>query len=196
MQDLIDLNLLIKNCTDCKLHKVRNNTVPGTGQTTLDIMMIGEGPGYYEDRDGTPFNGPSGRFLTELLKSIELTREDIFLTNVLKCRAPGNRDPQIDEILACSKYLDRQIELVNPWLIVTLGKYSTEKFIKFKKISDVRGRLYMVDGRYILPIMHPAAGLRNQKWVQSIKDDFKTIPDIMKLPRPKVTQTESQMNLL
>ena len=188
--------MLVQSCTDCKLHDLRSNTVPGTGDVTLDIMIIGEGPGYYEDRDGTPFNGPSGRFLTELLKSIDLTREDIFLTNVIKCRAPGNRDPQIDEILACSKYLDRQIELVNPFLIVTLGKYSTEKFVKFKKLSDVRGKLYIVDGRYILPIMHPAAGLRNQKWIQSIRDDFKIIPDIMKLTKPKDKPIETQMNLL
>ena len=141
-QKLIDLNLLIKNCTDCKLYKVRNNTVPGSGPVPADIMFIGEGPGYNEDREGEPFSGPSGRFLMRLLSSIGLTRAEVFLANMIKCRAPGDRDPQVDEILECSKYLDRQIELVDPKLIVTLGRYSTSKFLKFSNMTDVSCLLY------------------------------------------------------
>lgn len=196
MKDINELNILVKNCTDCGLHKVRNNTVPGSGSLEAEIMFIGEGPGYHEDRLGFPFSGPSGEYLDELLLGIGLARHIVFLANMLKCRAPDNRDPRPDEMQSCSKYLDRQIELINPKLIVTLGKFSTGKFITFKKISDVRGKVIKKDGRFILPILHPAAGLHNPAWKEIIKEDFLKIPQIMKLPRPEIILETKQMSLL
>jgi len=196
MQDIMDLNLLIRSCMDCELHKLRNNTVPGSGSLEPQIMFIGEGPGYHEDRGGKPFSGSAGQFLDELLESIELTREDVFITNMIKCRAPDNRDPRENEMQSCSKYLDRQIELINPKLIVTLGRFSTAKFIKFNKITSVRGKVVAVDGRFILPIMHPASGLYKSQWKYPIMADFKKIPGIMLQPRPRKVEPTQQMSML
>ncbi|MEK7806748.1 MAG: uracil-DNA glycosylase, partial [Chloroflexota bacterium] len=113
---------MVERCTDCPLSRSRTNAVPGEGPADAEIMFIGEGPGYHEDRQGRPFVGPAGQFLEGLLASIGTGRERVFIANMVKCRPPENRDPLPAEIAACSKYLDRQIELVNPRLIVTLGR--------------------------------------------------------------------------
>jgi len=198
--NILELNETIRSCTDCPLHRERTHAVPGFGDISSDIMLIGEGPGYHEDKAGEPFVGPSGQFLDELLLSIGLTRHMVFLANMLKCRAPKNRDPEPHELSSCSKYLDIQIAMINPKLIVTLGKFSTAKFIRFRKISDVRGKVVEVNGRYIFPIIHPAAALHNSIYKDPIQKDFGKIPEILKLPMPKppgqIKEEPKQLSLL
>jgi uracil-DNA glycosylase family 4 len=124
MQSLEQINLLVRNCPDCPLSSSHTNSVPGEGNPQADVMFIGEGPGYYEDLHGRPFVGRAGKLLDRLLGSINLIREDVFIANMVKCRPPGNCDPGTVDIAACTKYLDRQIELINPKLIVTLGRFA------------------------------------------------------------------------
>ena len=148
-----------------------------------ELLFIGEGPGFHEDRQGRPFVGPAGNFLEDLLQSIGMTRDQVYIANMVKCRPPDNRDPVPSEIAACSKYLDRQIELLDPILIVTLGRFSTARFIPGQSISRVRGRLRRVNGRHIFPIMHPAAGLRRQEMRAAIEEDFAKIPGLLDVLR-------------
>src|SRR5690606_32505436 len=146
-------------CTRCPLHRGRTKAVPGEGSPNADIMFIGEGPGYHEDRQGRPFVGASGSFLTEMLEGIGLRREDVFMANVVRCRPPGNRDPEPHEIQACSVYLDRQIALIDPKVIVTLGRFSMAKWFPTARISRIHGQARKVNGRLIVPFFHPAAAL-------------------------------------
>ncbi|HQE19731.1 MAG TPA: uracil-DNA glycosylase, partial [Aggregatilineales bacterium] len=146
-------------CTRCPLHRGRTKAVPGEGSPNADIMFIGEGPGYHEDRQGRPFVGASGSFLTEMLEGIGLRREDVFIANVVKCRPPGNRDPEPHEIQACSAYLDRQIALIDPKVIVTLGRFSMAKWFPTARISRIHGQARKINGRLIVPFFHPAAAL-------------------------------------
>jgi uracil-DNA glycosylase family 4 len=139
-------------------------------------MFIGEGPGFHEDKQGRPFVGPAGQFLEELLASINLKRADVFITNVVKCRPPGNRDPLPAEIDACNGYLDRQIAAIDPQVIVTLGRFSMAKFFGGEKISAIHGRARKIDGRICIAMYHPAAGLHQQSLKESIRSDFKKIP--------------------
>ncbi|MCE2501051.1 MAG: uracil-DNA glycosylase [Dehalococcoidia bacterium] len=183
MDTLADLARRVSACTDCPLHTGRTNAVPGEGPSDAEILFIGEGPGFHEDRQGRPFVGPAGNFLEDLLQSIGMTREQVFIANMVKCRPPENRDPTPAEISACSKYLDRQIELLNPLLIVTLGRFSTAKFVPGQAISRVRGRLHSVGGRRVFPIMHPAAGLRRQEMRAGIEEDFAKIPGLLDVLR-------------
>lgn len=183
MDTLADLARQVSVCTDCPLHTGRTNAVPGEGPSDAEILFIGEGPGFHEDRQGRPFVGPAGNFLEDLLQSIGMTREQVFIANMVKCRPPENRDPTPTEISACSKYLDRQIELLNPLLIVTLGRFSTARFIPGQAISRVRGRLHSVGGRRVFPIMHPAAGLRRQEMRAGIEEDFAKIPGLLDVLR-------------
>ena len=176
MKDIEEIANLVKNCTDCPLGLSRTNAVPGEGPADAQIMFIAEGPGQHEDAQGRPFVGPAGRFLEQLLELAEINREDVFITNMIKCRAPDNRDPEPEEMKTCSKYLDRQIELINPDLIVTLGRFSMEKFIRGEKISKAHGRLRRKNGLNILPVIHPAAGLRRNEMRQAIEKDFETLP--------------------
>jgi DNA polymerase len=143
-------------------------------------VFIGEGPGFHEDRQGRPFVGPAGRFLEELLSSIGLKREEVFIANMVKCRPPSNRDPLPAEIAACSKYLDRQIELIKPNLVVTLGRFSMARFLPRESISRVRGQVRNVGGLRIYPIMHPAAALHRQELRKTIEEDFKAIPGLLR----------------
>jgi len=142
-------------------------------------MFIGEGPGFHEDRQGRPFVGPAGQFLEELLASINLKRADVFITNVVKCRPPGNRDPLPAEINACNNYLERQIAAINPQVIVTLGRVSMAKFFGGEKISSIHGLARKIDGRICIAMYHPAAGLHQQSLKDTIRSDFKKIPQIM-----------------
>ncbi len=183
MDTLADLARRVSACTDCPLHTGRANAVPGEGPSDAEILFIGEGPGFHEDRQGRPFVGPAGNFLEDLLQSIGMTREQVFIANMVKCRPPENRDPTPAEISACSKYLDRQIELLNPLLIVTLGRFSMGKFLPGQSISRVRGRLHSVGGRRVFPIMHPAAGLRRQEMRAAIEEDFAKIPGLLDVLR-------------
>ncbi|MFQ6027679.1 MAG: uracil-DNA glycosylase family protein [Dehalococcoidia bacterium] len=179
MNSLEEISQLVRQCTDCPLHQGRTNAVPGEGSPTADLLFIGEGPGFQEDRQGRPFVGAAGKFLEEMLSSIGLRREDVFIANMVKCRPPQNRDPQPAEISACGKYLDRQIELINPKLIVTLGRFSLGRFFPGESISRVRGRVREKDGRKIYPIMHPAAALHRQELRSTIEQDFRAIPSVL-----------------
>lgn len=179
MDSLEEVARLVRECVDCPLHHGRTHSVPGEGPPDADLMFIGEGPGSQEDRQGRPFVGPAGRLLEEMLASIGLERRDVFIANMVKCRPPQNRDPQPTEINACGKYLARQIELVNPKLIVTLGRFSLARFFPGETISRARGTVREKDGRLIYPIMHPAAALHRQELRATIMDDFKAIPGIL-----------------
>ena len=163
-------------CTKCDLCKGRIKAVPGEGSPHARVMFIGEGPGFHEDKQGRPFVGPAGQFLEELLASINLKRADVFITNVVKCRPPGNRDPLPAEIDACNAYLDRQIAAINPQVIVTLGRFSMAKFFGGDKISAIHGRARKIDGRVCIAMYHPAAGLHQQSLKETIRADFKKIP--------------------
>ena len=169
----------VSTCTKCDLCKGRTKAVPGEGNQYARVMFIGEGPGFHEDRQGRPFVGPAGQFLEELLASINLKRADVFITNVVKCRPPGNRDPLPAEINACNNYLERQIAALNPQVIVTLGRFSMAKFFGGEKISTIHGRARKIDGRICIAMYHPAAGLHQQSLKDTIRSDFKKIPEVI-----------------
>ena len=162
-------------CPKCNLCKTRTKAVPGEGNPRATIMLIGEGPGYHEDKQGRPFVGAAGQFLDELLASIGVRRADVFITNVVKCRPPENRDPLPEEISACAPYLDRQIEAINPKVIVTLGRFSMQKFFPGASISSIHGRARKMNGRICVPMYHPAAGLHKTELRSTIVEDFKKI---------------------
>ncbi len=191
MDSLGEIARLVSVCTDCSLHLGRTNAVPGEGAGEAEIMFIGEGPGYHEDRLGRPFVGPAGNFLDELLVSIGLERKQVFIANMVKCRPPQNRDPVPAEMEACGKYLERQIELIDPLLIVTLGRFSLARFFPGESISRARGRVRQKNGRSIYPVMHPAAALHRQELRATIMQDFQAIPAILEelrqAPLPDVT---------
>ena len=166
-------------CTKCNLWKGRTKAVPREGNPHARVMFIGEGPGFHEDKQGRPFVGPAGQFLEELLVSINLKRSDVFITNVVKCRPPDNRDPLPEEINACNDYLDRQIAAIKPQVIVTLGRYSMAKFFGNEKISAIHGRARKKDGYICIAMYHPAAGLHQASLKETIRADFKKIPLVM-----------------
>lgn len=161
-------------CTKCPLHLNTRNGVPGEGDPHAEVMLIGEGPGQNEDRQGRPFVGPAGHFLEELLAGAGLTRQAVFITNVVKHRPPENRDPLPEEIAACADYLTRQIAAINPKVIVTLGRFSMARFFPAAKISTIHGKAKLIDGRVVLPMYHPAAALHQQTLRDTLVQDFKT----------------------
>nr|MBN1228395.1 uracil-DNA glycosylase [Anaerolineae bacterium] len=165
----------VATCTRCPLHSTRTNPVPGEGPSNAQIMFIGEGPGFHEDRQGRPFVGASGDFLTEMLNDIGLQREEVFIANVVKCRPPGNRDPEPAEIKACREYLDRQIALINPRAIVTLGRFSMARWFPDARISQIHGKAHTFDGRVVVPFFHPAAALHQPSLRQTVMDDFRKL---------------------
>jgi uracil-DNA glycosylase family 4 len=166
-------------CTQCNLHYSRVNAVPGEGPVDAQIMFIGEGPGFHENQQGRPFVGAAGRFLEELLNGIGLKRTDVFITNIVKCRPPGNRDPEPQEIEACNQYLERQIHAINPKVIVTLGRYSMNRFLPNAKISDIHGQAMNVKGRLVVALYHPAAALHQRSLRPVIEKDFSQLPDLI-----------------
>ncbi len=166
----------VAGCMDCKLHLSRKNAVPGEGPPDADLMFIGEAPGFHENEQGRPFVGAAGKFLEELLASIGMKREDVFICNVVKCRPPGNRDPQQEEIEACSKYLERQIRAINPKVIVTLGRFSMARYFPNARISRIHGQAREIDGRLVVPMYHPAAALHQPSLRQVIERDFSQLP--------------------
>jgi len=182
----------IKNCRKCSLSKIRTNPVPGEGNANASIVLIGEAPGYWEDRKGRPFVGAAGKVLDEALEKIGIKRTEIFITNVLKCRPPGNRDPHLEEIRACTPFLDRQLKIIKPQFIVTLGRHSTSYLfskmnLNFDGISKVRGRIYEVrfaDWKcYVMPTYHPAAALYNVNLKESLLSDLWRLKKEMELLR-------------
>ena len=180
MDNLEQVAHRIRNCVDCPLSGGRTNAVPGEGDPKAVVMFIGEGPGFQEDRQGRPFVGPAGKLLDSLLASINTSREDVFIANMVKCRPPENRDPAPTELAACTKYLDRQIELVDPKLIVTLGRFAFGRYFPGEGITKARGLLREKDGRKIFPVLHPAAVLRRDELRPTMIDDFKAISEILK----------------
>ena len=169
----------VSQCTKCELHYSRKKTVSGEGPEDAEIILIGEGPGFHENEQGKPFVGAAGKFLDELLESIHLGRSDVFITNVVKCRPPGNRDPQPQELAACNTFLERQIEAINPKAIVTLGRFSMARFLPNAKISQVHGRAMTVNGRIVVAMYHPAAALHQPSLRSTIESDFAHIPDLI-----------------
>ena len=170
-------------CTKCALHESRKKSVPGDGPVTAEIMFIGEGPGFHENEQGHPFVGASGKFLDQLLAQAGVTRADVFIANVVKCRPPGNRDPLPDELAACDTYLEAQINAINPSIIVTLGRFSMNKFIPGAKISLVHGQMRKIGDRFVIPMFHPAAALHQAALKPSILGDFAKLPDQLKEAR-------------
>lgn len=179
-QELAVLNEEVRTCQRCPLALTRHRAVPGEGPIDAEIMFIGEGPGYHEDMQGRPFVGPSGRFLEELLASIGMRRDQVFITNVVKCRPPENRDPAPNEIEVCVPYyLDRQIAIIDPKVIVTLGRFSMAKFFPGKSISRIHGQPKREGHRIIFPMFHPAAALHRQELRQMIEEDMSKIPALL-----------------
>jgi len=171
-----------RTCTLCRLCEGRTNAVPGSGSYQAEIVFVGEGPGKSEDEQGIPFCGASGRLLDQLLESISLSRDQVFITNVVKCRPPGNRDPLPDEKTTCAEtYLDNQLNLINPKLVVTLGRHAMSHFLPSDlKISQVHGKLKRYRGRVYLALYHPAVALYNGGMRETLQEDFLTIPRVLK----------------
>ncbi len=169
----------VNACQRCPLHLARRKAVPGEGPANARIMFIGEAPGFHENVQGRPFVGAAGQFLDELLEGIGLKREDVYITNVVKCRPPGNRDPEPEELEACMPYLDRQIQAIRPKVIVTLGRYSMSKFVQGVKISQVHGKPFKVRGQLVVPMYHPAAALHQPSLRRVVEADFAQLPALI-----------------
>jgi len=176
---LTELYEEIANCQRCILSQARKNAVPGEGPEDADIVFIGEGPGFHEDQQGRPFVGAAGQFLDELLESIGLRRDDVYICNVIKCRPPGNRDPLPEEVDACKPHLDRQIEIISPKMIVTLGRFSMERYFPGAKISQIHGQARKLEGIIYYPMYHPAAALHQPRWRPVVEEDMSRIPQVL-----------------
>jgi DNA polymerase len=177
---LKDFYCKIKDCKLCDLHETRINFVFGSGNSNASIIFIGEAPGRNEDLQGKPFVGQAGRLLDELLLFIGFNRNDVFIANILKCRPPENRDPSIIEINTCKNYLFKQIEIIDPKIVCTMGRYSTQLILDTSaSISKLRGKVFKIGQRIVLPINHPAAVLYTPSKLQVLKEDFKRIRDIL-----------------
>jgi len=176
---LADLNREISLCQDCELAKTRNTVVPGEGAENAEIMLIGEAPGFYEDKQGRPFVGSAGKFLDELLQSINLDRTKVYICNVIKCRPPSNRDPFPQEVESCRKWLDLQIETISPKVIVTLGRHSMSKFFRGASIGKIHGTAQEINGRLCFAMYHPAAALHQQSLRKTIEADILKLPGII-----------------
>ena len=169
----------VSSCNKCELYHSRKKGVPGEGPSNAEIMFIGEGPGFHENMQGRPFVGAAGDLLVELLDSIGMKREDVFITNVVKCRPPGNRDPAAEELKACKPYLDQQIQVINPSVIVTLGRFSMARFIHQAKISEIHGQPIRVKGMLVVPFYHPAAALHRPSLRSVVEEDFAKLPALI-----------------
>ena len=179
MSVLTELYQEIACCQQCGIAKFRNKVVPGEGAEDADILFIGEAPGWHEDQQGRPFVGPAGQYLDELLASIGLKREQVYIANVIKCRPAANRDPLPVEINNCRKWLERQIEIISPRMIVTLGRYSMAMFFSGKSISKIHGTAQKRDGIIYYAMYHPAAALHQGSLRQVIEADMLNIPSIL-----------------
>ena len=184
MTDLQSLAQAIDGCVDCGLHRSRTHAVPGEGAPQAQLMFIGEGPGFHEDQQGRPFIGPAGQFLDELLASIGLARADVFITNMVKCRPPSNRDPFPGEMEACSKYLDAQIEAIKPKVIVPLGRHALAKWFPNESIGKVRAKPRRFGDITLFPLYHPAAALHTGALRSTILEDFAKLGELLRAPAP------------
>jgi len=179
MSALTELYKEIALCQQCEIAKYRTKVVPGEGAEDADILFVGEAPGWHEDQQGRPFVGPAGQYLDKLLASINLKREQVYIANVIKCRPVGNRDPLPVEIHNCRKWLERQIELIRPKMIVTLGRYSMAMFFSGKSISKIHGTAQKQDNIIYYAMYHPAAALHQQSLRQAIETDMLKIPSLL-----------------
>jgi uracil-DNA glycosylase len=182
---LEELKIKVQNCQRCDLGKTRNKTVFGEGSPKADIVLIGEGPGQKEDESGKPFVGAAGKLLDEMIKAIDLTRKEVYIANIIKCRPPGNRDPLPNEIKACWPYLEKQLGEIKPKLIVLLGRHSLEKFLPGQKISQVHGKALRrnfpkLGNQVFFAVYHPAAALYQQSLKETLFKDFRRIPKVLK----------------
>ncbi len=173
--DLEQVAREIRSCTRCPLHRERTKGVPGEGDPEARIMLIGEAPGDREDREGRPFVGRAGTLLDTLLENVGLSREEVYVTNVVKCRPPDNRDPRNKEADTCRAYLTRQINLIKPKIIGTLGNHATKAVIGRSGISELHGREFVMEGYTVIPLYHPAAGLYNPNLVDDMKKDMEAL---------------------
>ena len=180
-------------CEKCELYHSRKNAVPGEGPASSEIMFIGEGPGFYENEQGRPFVGAAGQFLDQLLAQAGLKRSDVWIGNVVKCRPPGNRDPQPEELAACDAYLERQIKAINPSIIITLGRYSMGKFMPGTKISAVHGQMRKVGERYVIAMFHPAAALHQASLKPAILADFANLPQLLEQARKGLGRSQADL---
>jgi uracil-DNA glycosylase len=175
----------VRDCTRCKLHVGRTHAVPGEGNASTEVVFVGEGPGFNEDKQGRPFVGRAGDLLVKLLGSIGWRREDVFITNIVKCRPPDNRDPEPDEIAACAPYLTRQLEVLDPAVVVTLGRFSMQRFMPGARISQAHGTVRPTDpatgarAALALAMYHPAAALRTAAIERESYADAATIPAVL-----------------
>jgi len=186
---LVDLYQEAKACTRCPLHQSRTKVVFGAGNADADLMLVGEAPGQQEDLQGIPFVGRAGKLLDQLLAEVGLDRGDVFITNVLKSRPPGNRDPELAEIDACKPYLGAQIELIEPKVICTLGNFATKLLTRSQRgITGVHGRaqVHELGGRTVrvYPLYHPAAALRSTKTLEELREDIGGLPRLLDEPAP------------
>lgn len=175
-RELDEIAAQVRVCTRCQLYKSATHAVPGEGPANAEIMMIGEAPGFHEDQQGRPFVGASGKFLDELLAHIELKRSDIFITNVVKHRPPENRDPSAEEMEACRVWLDQQIELIKPRVIVTISRFAMARWFPNDKITVIHGKAKRFGNVMVVPMFHPAAALRNVNLKPVMIEDFKKLP--------------------
>jgi uracil-DNA glycosylase len=187
--DLVELFHEASGCVRCPLHQGRTKVVFGSGNADADLMFVGEAPGMHEDLQGLPFVGRAGKLLEELLAEVGLRRSDVFITNVLLCRPPGNRDPQQDEIDTCKPYLHRKIELIEPKVICTLGNFATKLLTRSQRgITGVHGRpqVHELGARTVrvFPLYHPAAALRSTRTLEELRDDFAKLPALLEEPPP------------
>ncbi len=182
-QVLAEVARQVAVCERCVLHHSRKKAVPGEGPSQCEIMLVGEGPGFYENEQGRPFVGAAGKFLDELLGQAGLKREDVWITNVVKCRPPGNRDPMPEEVEACNEYLQRQIQAVNPSIIITLGRHSMAKYMPGAKITAVHGQMRRVGDRYVIAMFHPAAALHQASLKPAVLADFAKLPQLLEQAR-------------
>ncbi len=197
MSALGELCEQMAGCQRCEIAKYRNKVVPGEGAEDAEVMFIGEAPGWHEDQQGRPFVGPAGKFLDQLLASIGLSRGQVYIANVIKCRPPSNRDPLPTEIENCRPWLDSQIEVIRPRMIVTLGRYSMAKFFPGKSISRVHGTAQKHDDIIYYAMYHPAAALHQQSLRQAIEADMLKIPSLLTEARniPDAEPEPQQLNL-
>jgi len=182
-QTLAEVAKEVAACQKCALYHSRKKAVPGEGPSQCEIMFIGEGPGFYENEQGRPFVGAAGKFLDELLAQAGLKREDVWITNIVKCRPPGNRDPLPEEVGTCSQYLERQIRAVDPSIIITLGRHSMAKYMPGAKITSVHGQMRKVGERYVIAMFHPAAALHQASLKPALLADFGKLPELLEQAR-------------
>jgi len=177
---LAEIRKELGDCRRCKLHRLRRSLVFGEGNERATLMLIGEGPGYDEDVQGRPFVGKAGQLLTKILQSINLKREEVYITNIIKCRPPQNRNPEPDEIESCHPFLLKQINAIRPKIICTLGTFAAQTLLKTEsKITSLRGRLFDLEGIKVLPTYHPAYLLRNPEKKRNVWEDMKQISQWM-----------------